>query len=99
MEVLCQKDYPNLKVIELDDNAVTINGLRFILLNHWSNDVDYKLYSVYSNDDGYHLKVDQNIPLIKLIIKQDSQNLDELFANQGERKVLNAIKLLLITPL
>ena len=86
-------------MIELDDNAVTINGLRFILLNQWSTDVEYKLYSVYSNDDGYLLKVDQNIPLIKSIIKQDSQNLDEMLANQGERKVFNAIKLLLITPL
>lgn len=99
MEILCQKDYPSLKVIELDDNAVTINGLKFILLNQWSTDVEYKLYSVYSNDDGYLLKVDQNIPLIKSIIKKDSQNLDEMLANQGERKVFNAIKLLLITPL
>lgn len=58
-----------MKIIELNNNAVNINGLRYILFNKWS-EVDFKLYSVESNDGGYHLNVDQNIPLIKSLIKQ-----------------------------
>lgn len=98
MEILCKNDYPKMKMVELDDNAVTINGLRHIFFNKWSDDVDYKLYSVESNDGGYHLNVDQNIPLIKSLVKQENMRDNKAIVRIEEKTVQSAVKLLLETP-
>ena len=52
-----------------------------------------------SNDDGYHLKVGEEIPIIKSLIKQKSLSSNKLTMNLNEKAVLNATKLLLNTPL
>lgn len=88
-----------MKTVKLNNNLITINGLRHIFFNKWNDDVDYKLYSVESNHGGYHLNVDKSIPLIKSLVKKQDMYNNPMIKNIEEKTVQSAMKLFLETPL
>jgi hypothetical protein len=71
LSALCQNEYPSLQKISLDDNAITISGVKHILLNKWKAETKVKLYSVKY---GYQLNVGESIPLMKKIIEKNNAN-------------------------
>lgn len=66
-------------MVVLDDNQISINGIRHNIDNKWDEDAKINLYSVESNDNGFHLNIGENIPVMKKIIHQSKiSEVDEL---------------------
>lgn len=66
-------------MVVLDDNEISINGVRHIIDNKWDDDAKINLYSVESNDNSFHLNIGENIPSMKKIVHQSKMSeVDEL---------------------
>jgi hypothetical protein len=74
LSALCQNEYPSLQKISLDDNAITISGVKHILFNKWKAETKVSLYAVESVEHGYQLNVGESIPLMKKIIEKNNAN-------------------------